>query len=127
MFKTHDSPAPKIQLLHVSLCIIWNTVGLWQLSNDLQPIGPTASMVTIGLLTVFSATLLLSERNNQWAVYLLTSGLLGIGAVMAIFGALTKDPLLWPNEFWRYAGIVVNSIGVVGFGLALAHIKHPKM
>ncbi|HAZ79740.1 MAG TPA: hypothetical protein DCX08_07375 [Porticoccaceae bacterium] len=127
MFKTIRSSAPKVQLLHVTLCVIWNMAGLWQLLSDLQPIGPTASMTTIGLLIVFAATLVLSERNNQWVPYLLVSGLLGIGAVTAIFGALTKDPLLWPAEFWRYVGIAINSIGVVGFGLALAHIKHLRM
>ena len=126
MFKTFRSPAPKVQLLHAALCIIWNIAGLWLLSNDLQPIGPTASMAAIGLIIVFSATLILGERNNQPVSYLLASGLLALAAVSAIFGCFTKDSSLWPSEWWRYAGIAVNSIGVVGFGLALAHIKHLK-
>lgn len=126
MFKTFRSPAPKVQLLHAALCIIWNIAGLWQLSSDLQPIGPTASMAAIGLIIVFSVTLILGERNNQPAPYILASGLLALAAVSAIFGGFTKDSSLWPSELWRYAGIGVNSIGVVGFGFALAHIKHLK-
>ena len=126
MFKPFRSPAPKVQLLHVALCIIWNITGLWQLASDLQPIGPTASMAAIGFIIVFSATLILGERNNKPVPYLLASGLLALAAVSAIFDGFTKDSSLWPSEFWRYAGISVNSIGVAGFGLALAHIKHLK-
>ena len=98
MFKTFRSPAPKVQLLHAALCIIWNIAGLWLLSNDLQPIGPTASMAAIGLIIVFSATLILGERNNQPVLYLLASGLLALAAVSAIFGGFTLVKSLCPLE-----------------------------
>ena len=83
-------------------------------------------MAAIGLIIVFSTTLILGERNNQPAPYLRVSGILVLAAVSAIFGGFTKDSSLWPSELWRYAGIAVNGIGVVGFGLALVHIKHLK-
>ena len=37
-----------------------------------------------------------------------------VGA-LTIYSALTKEHSLWSSEFWRFAGIVVNFLAVVGF------------
>ena len=126
MLKSFTNSAPSVQLSHAVLCIVWTLTGIWQLSNGLQAIGPTASFAAIGIILALSGSLILGVRSKLVALYLSASGLLFLGAVSAIYGGYTKDPSLWPSEGWRYAGIVVNGIGVIGFGLALGHIKHLK-
>jgi len=48
-----------------------------------------------------------------------------VGA-MTIYGALTKEHNLWPSEFWRFAGIAVNSLAVIGFTLTLKQFFSKK-
>jgi hypothetical protein len=35
-------------------------------------------------------------------------------AGMTTWNAFKLDPSLWPSEFWRWAGIAVNALGVAG-------------
>ena len=34
-------------------------------------------------------------------------------AGIAVYGAFTKDLSLWPSEGWRWAGILLNGIGMI--------------
>jgi len=36
------------------------------------------------------------------------------GASMTILNAFTADPALWPSAWTRYAGVLINLIGVAG-------------
>lgn len=36
------------------------------------------------------------------------------GAGAAIAGAFSQDPSLWPSEFWRYAGVGLNCLALIG-------------
>ena len=115
-----------VQLFHAVLCIIWNLIGVWQLSKGLLAIGPTASVAAIGIILVLSGLLIVSVRSKHVALYLGVSGLMFLAAVSAIYGGFNKDPSFWPSEAWRYAGIIVNAIGLVGFSLALGCAKQLK-
>jgi hypothetical protein len=44
-------------------------------------------------------------------------GLIALGTVVTAF---TSDPSLWTSDMWRYAGIGINLIGVLGAVLAVA-------
>lgn len=126
MLKPILVPALAVQLFHALLCIIWNLIGVWQLSKGLPAIGPTASIAAIGIILVLSGLLIEGVRSKHVALYLGVSGLIFLAAVSAIYGGFTKDPSFWPSEAWRYAGIIVNAIGLVGFGLALGYTKQLK-
>lgn len=43
----------------------------------------------------------------------------GLAAGSTILNAFTADPLLWPGDLSRYAGVAINVVGVVGAVLAL--------
>jgi len=112
-------PALVAQLLHVVVCIVWNGIGLAQRASGVQTIGPTASPGAIALVILLGLGLVWLLRSGLETAYLLLSVLGLLIASAAIYGGLTKDPSNWPSEFWRWAGIVVNAVGVLGFLLAL--------
>jgi len=94
-------------------------VGLLLLHRGLQALGPTASIPTILILIMFGMGLVASAgRWGDW-LYLGLAVVLFLGSVSAIYAGFTKPISLWPNEFWRYAGIGINSVGVLGFILAV--------
>ncbi len=112
-----------VQTSHIALSVIWNITGLLQIQNGYQSIGPTASISTIIILG-FLLLLLIISANKSWrVVYIVTSLVLALGALSAIYGGFTKDVSLWPSAFWRYAGIAVNMVGVLGFLMALFSIR----
>lgn len=115
-------PALKVQISHLVLCMIWNAVGVVQIAYGIQSIGPVASIAAIIVMMFFSALLYFSLKKGFEKTYLVASVLPALLAVMTIYGAFTNDPSLWPAEFWRYAGAVVNSVGVIGFAM-LVKIK----
>lgn len=108
------------QLLHVALCVAWNALGLWQKSQGVQTIGPTASFGAIVFVLLLGTGLVFLLRKGAETPYLLLSMLGLLMSALAIHGGFTKDLSSWPSEFWRWAGIIVNSVGVIGFLLALA-------
>lgn len=113
-------PALAFQLTHVALCVVWNGVGLLQKSRGEPTIGPTASFAAILVVILLGLGLVMLLRKARETPYLCLSALALLLAVPAIYGGLTKDASNWPSEFWRWAGIAVNSVGVIGFLLALA-------
>ncbi len=111
-------PALALQLLHAALCVVWNGVGLAQRAHGVQSIGPTASWTAIVVMIVFGAGLVYFLTAGWKIAYFVLSPIGLLAAMAAIVGALTNDPLNWPSEFWRWAGIAVNAIGLIGFFLA---------
>lgn len=58
---------------------------------------------------------------RRWPkLYLVLTIATGLICVMATISAFTQDPALWPSEFWRYAGAVLNGAGAVAAVVALA-------
>lgn len=115
------------QLLHVALCVVWNGVGLWQQAHGTQTIGPTASFGAIVLVLLLGTGLVAFLRKGAETAYIFLSlgGLLM--SALAIYGGFTKDSSNWPSEFWRWAGIAVNAVGVLGFVLALGTFLSRKV
>ena len=106
-------------LLHASLVIVWNIVGVWLLSQDKSALGPTATLVGALIFAVLIVIYLFFYKKEYENLFL---SIVSIGALLgasAIYGAFTKDPALWPSEFWRYAGVAVNALGILGFIFAL--------
>ena len=106
-------------ILHALLVIAWNIVGVWLLSQGKSALGPTATLtgaLLFAALIVVYLILYKKTLKKGFLIAVLIGALLG---VMAIYGAFVKDPSLWPSEFWRYAGIGVNSLGVLGLLFAI--------
>ena len=102
-------------LSHAFLSIVWNIIGLWLLSQGKQALGPTATYAAIVLFLLLSAGYIFFSRKNYSKIYLVFACIGAALACYAIAGGLTKEHALWPSEFWRYAGMAVNALGVIGF------------
>jgi hypothetical protein len=123
VIKIHFKPVIYFQVVYTLLCMAWNLIGVWQVRNGVPSLGPTASLMTVSVF-IFLALLLMFSVKKHWAVvYLGLSLLLALLACSAIYGGFTKDPNLWPSEFWRYAGIAVNLVGVLGFAMLLFRLS----
>jgi len=106
-------------VFHALLVIAWNTISLWLLSQDKSALGPTASLTAIFLFAALIGLYIFFYKKEYNKLFLLVTFIGASLGSIAIYGALTKAPILWPSEFWRYAGIGVNSLGVIGFLFAL--------
>ena len=109
-------------VLHALLVIVWNIAG----SQGKSALGPTASLVGIFLFAVLIGLYIIFYKKEYKKLFLVFAFIGASLGSMAIYGALTKDPVLWPSEFWRYAGIAVNTLGVIGFILSIISISSKK-
>lgn len=100
------------------LAALWNFGGAWQLARGLPPPGPTASTLAGLILLAMAAGLAVAVR--RWPkVFVLVTVAAGLGALVGVVGAFTQDPALWPSEFWRWAGVLLNGTGVVAAAAAV--------
>lgn len=107
-----------ILLIWASLCVVWNVYGRLQLANGGRALGPTATLTGAGVIVGIGLALLFTS--SRWPlIYQALAGLCIAMAAMTIWNAFRLDPALWPSEFWRYAGIAVNSLGVLGGLMAI--------
>ncbi len=108
----------RVQVAWAILSATWNAGGVAMIAQGGRSPGPTASIAAAIVLIVMAIAYPMTIR--RWpVVYLLVSLLGGLAAIAAVVNAFTADPKLWPSEFWRYAGAVLNG---VGFFAALAGI-----
>ena len=112
-------PALVFIVLHALLVIVWNLLGVWLLSQGKSALGPTATLTGALVFGVLIAIYFLFYKKGYKKLFLISVFIGASLGAMAIYGAFTKDPGLWPSEFWRYAGIAVNTIGVLGLLFAL--------
>lgn len=115
-----------LQTIHAVLCVGWNGIGLWQKAHGQATIGPTASWIALLMSVVLVSALFALLRSRKELAYLALSLVAALLALVAVLGGFTKDPSLWPSEFWRWAGIVVNTIGVAAFPVALAAFRRGR-
>ena len=126
MFNRNTKLSVIFMVLHALLVIVWNLAGLWLISHGKTALGPTASLVGVFIFAVLIGLYIIfykKEYKKLFLVFVFIGALLGS---MAIYGAFTKDPSFWPSEFWRYAGIAVNTLGVIGFILSVIPISLKK-
>lgn len=94
-------------------CIVWNMYGLYLVSVGQRPIGPTASAVAAGLCAIFAVLFWwFLKKNLKWP-YIILCAVATLMAGIAVYGAFTKDLSLWPSEGWRWAGILLNGMGMI--------------
>jgi hypothetical protein len=101
-----------------ALAAAWNFYGASQLAKGLQPLGPTATVMGGVLALVLGAALVATSR--RWSVvYMLLAAIAGLLAMITVVGAFTHDAALWPSDFWRYAGAILNIAGAVAAVMAI--------
>lgn len=106
-------------VLHAFLAALWNVAGVWLISQGQSPLGPTASLVGAVVLTVLAGAYIFTLKRGYEKSFLVLASIGALAGILTIYGALTKDPGLWPSEFWRVAGIAVNALAAIGFALAV--------
>ena len=115
-------------ILHAFLAGAWNVAGVWFISQGQSPLGPTASLAGAAVMAIFIGLYIFTLKKGYEKSFLLIASIGALAGALTIYGALTKDHSLWPSEFWRIAGIVVNSISVAGFALAVkVFLQRKKM
>lgn len=106
-------PALYLQFAHIILSILWNIAGMLLIARGMPALGPTASLSTILLLIAVGGMLILGAW--RWPpLYIAVSLVAALGALSAIAPAFYKDPSLWASDCWRFAGVILNSVGLLG-------------
>ena len=113
MLWTRIRRAVAIQLAHLGLSLVWNVAGLALIARGLRAPGPTASLEVAAFLLVLGVAMGVGARRFA-PLYVLASLLAGLGSSSAILQAFQLDASLWPSAFWRYAGALLNGLGVFG-------------
>jgi hypothetical protein len=103
----------RILVLWAGLCAVWNAYGAMQLSTGGRALGPTATFAGAGFAILLAIILIVAS--NRWPrVCRALAVAAGALAALTVFNSFILDKTLWPSEFWRWAGIVLNAFGVVG-------------
>jgi hypothetical protein len=111
-------PALYVQLSYATLVVAWQGIGLALLSSGRPALGPTASMSVAVQASIMAVLLVFSARRLP-LVFVLLSVVSGLAALSAIANAFTADPSLWHSDLRRYAGVALNSMGLIGFAMAV--------
>jgi hypothetical protein len=114
-----------VQLGWALLAAAWNVAGVVLIANGGRAPGPTASLLGAAVLIVIGVGLV-ATSNRSAIIYAALSIVSAAMAGGAVYNALTADPSLWPSEFWRYAGIILNGTGVLAAGAALINLLRPR-
>ena len=111
------------QVAWALLSALWNVAGVYLIAQGLRAPGPTASLTT-ALLLIAIAVALYAAVDRASLLYAALSGIATFMALAAVVNAFVQDPALWPSEFWRYAGAVLNGAGfVAGAAAVLAYFR----
>jgi len=107
-----------VQIAWAILAALWNVAGVLLIAQGRRAIGPTASWLTAAILLVLAV--LFPYLVKRWPIaYLLLTAAAGLLGLFAAVNAFTADPALWPSEFWRYAGAVINGAGFIAAVIAV--------
>jgi hypothetical protein len=114
-----------VQFAWALLASAWNVAGVVLLANGARSPGPTASLLAAFILVLIGIGLVAALSRSALA-YGALSGVSTLMAAAAVYNALTADPSLWPSEFWRYAGMLLNGAGAAAGGFALFMLVRTK-
>lgn len=111
------------QVTWALLSAFWNVAGVYLVAQGLRAPGPTAS-ITGALMLIAIAAVLVLTVDRASLIYAVLSGVAAFIALAAVVNAFIQAPTLWPSEFWRYAGAVLNGVGfVAGAAAVLAYFR----
>ncbi len=110
-----------IQFLHIVLAALWNIYGVYLISNGQPSQGPTASLAIVGVLAVFAVLFYVGAKYSK-VLYIIVAVVALVSCLPAITGAFYKDPALWTSPAWRWGGVVLNFLGVLGAVIGIRRI-----
>ena len=111
------------QVAWALLSALWNVAGVYLIAQGQRAPGPTASIIGASLLIAIAMGLFFSIDRAS-LLYAALSGVAAFMALAAVVNAFVQDPVLWPTEFWRYAGAVLNGGGfLAGAAAVLAYVR----
>ncbi|MDB4032276.1 hypothetical protein N9842_01450 [Porticoccaceae bacterium] len=106
-----------IQLSYIGMSVMWNLIGVGLMSIGQPPLGNSASMAIVVIMLVLALTLVLTVNRVRW-LYATATGVLALGCLMALYTAFTGAAELWPSNYFRIFGALINVSGLAGFGVA---------
>lgn len=115
----HYKKSLSLLVLHASLAILWNVVGLWLISQGKEGISPNATLKAILLLLLLITGYFVALKRGLDTIYVFFAFVAFIISFYGIAMGLTRDHSLWTSEIARYVGVAINFIGVIGFVYAL--------
>ena len=102
-----------VQWTHIALSSLWNGAGLWRVAHEQAPLGPSASLVVLGLVLGTGAIMVWGARSDpRW--YAVASAAMGLALLAPITGALVLDAAQWPSPWWHWGGLTLNGVGLAG-------------
>jgi hypothetical protein len=107
------------QVAWAVLAAVWNFAGVALIASGQRAPGPTASAGGGIVLLALAVAFVAARSRWPWWVYMALSAVAAFMGAAAVYNAFVQDPALWPSEFWRYAGIVLNGAGAVASVLAV--------
>jgi len=106
-----------IQLSTIGMSVMWNLIGVGLISIGQPPLGNSASMAIVVIMLTLALTLVLTVNRVRW-LYATATGVLALACLMALYTAFTGAAELWPSNYFRIFGALINVLGLAGFGLA---------
>ena len=106
-----------IQLSYIGMSVMWTLIGVGLMSIGQPPLGNSASIAVVVIMLVLALTLVLTVNRVRW-LYATATGVLALGCLMALYTAFTGAVELWPSNYFRIFGALINVLGLAGFGLA---------
>lgn len=100
------------QYVHIIGSCLWNIAGIILVAVGQQALGPTASLFVTILLLALGVGLWIGYKRFH-VLYIVISLLLALVSIMAIREAFIGAPSGWPSTFWRWAGALLNFIGLI--------------
>jgi hypothetical protein len=96
---------------------MWNLIGVGLMSIGQPPLGNSASIAVVVIMLALALTLVLTVNRVRW-LYATATGVLALGCLIALYTAFTGAAELWPSNYFRIFGALINVLGLAGFGLA---------
>jgi hypothetical protein len=101
--------------------IAWQVTGVILIESCHRAPGPSASLTVVVLTVAIAIGLVVGLRYFK-PIFVALCALLVWGGCSTIRNAFTVDPSLWPSDWTRYLGILINAIGVAGASLGIVSV-----